>query len=159
MLDSTIAKKVLRMMTYGMYVVTTADGEDVGAFTADWVMQVSFEPRMAAVSVEQEAYSLGVMTRSGVFAVNILETGQRELAGQFGRSTAKVGNKLENYAFTRGSTGSPLLSEALGALEFRVVHQHPVGDHILFVGELVDAHLNREGDPLTMKETGFRYFG
>src|SRR5438445_13863479 len=91
MLDNATAKKVLRMFTYGMYIVTTSDGEDVGAFTADWVMQVSFEPRLLALAVEQDAHSLGVIRKSGVFAVNVLETGQRELAGQFGRATAKVG--------------------------------------------------------------------
>ncbi|MFL5734962.1 MAG: flavin reductase family protein [Chloroflexia bacterium] len=158
-MDDAIAKKVLRMFTYGMYVVTTASGEEAGAFTADWVTQVSFEPRILALSVEQDAFSLGVLRKSGVFAVNVLETGQRELAGRFGRSTAKVGNKLEAYPYTEGSTGSPLLAEALGAVECRIVHEHPAGDHILFLGEVVDAHLNREGEPLTMKETGFRYFG
>src|SRR5437868_3859870 len=132
-MDSAIAKKVLRMFTYGMYVVTTAADDEVGAFTADWVTQVSFEPRMLTISVEQDAFSLGVLRKSGAFAVNVLETGQRELAGQFGRSTAKVGNKLENYEYTRGSTSSPLLAEALGAVECRVVHELPTGDHVLFV--------------------------
>jgi flavin reductase (DIM6/NTAB) family NADH-FMN oxidoreductase RutF len=159
MLDSAVAKQVLRMFTYGMYVVTTASGEEVGAFTADWVTQVSFEPRMLAISVEQDAFSLGVLRKGEVFAVNVLESGQRELAGHFGRSTAKVAGKLESYPYSRGSTGSPLLAEALGAIECRVMHEQPAGDHVLFIGEVVDAHLNKEGEPLTMKETGFRYFG
>src|SRR6476660_3167559 len=123
MLDSPTAKKVLRMFTYGMYVVTTSDGEDVGAFTADWLNQVSFEPRLIALSVEQDAHSLGVIRKRGVFAVNVLETGQRELAGQFGRATAKVGNKLEGYVYDKGSTGSPLLTEALGSVECRVLSE------------------------------------
>ncbi len=160
MLDNATAKKVLRMFTYGMYVVTTADeGGDAGAFTADWCTQVSFEPRLIALSVEQDAHSLGVLRKSGMFAVNILETGQREIAGQFGKATAKVGNKLEGVAYATGSTGSPLLEQALGAIECRVIHEHTVGDHILFVGEVMNAHLNREGEPLTMRETGFRYSG
>ena len=159
-LDNATAKKVLRMFSYGMYVVTTADDSgEVGAFTADWCTQVSFEPRLIALSVEEGAHSLEVLRKSGVFTVNVLETGQREIAGQFGKATAKVGNKLEGVVYTTGSTGSPLLEQALGAIECRVVQEHPVGDHILFVGEVVDAHLNREGEPLTMKETGFRYSG
>ena len=158
-MDPAVAKKVLRLFTYGMYIVTSKAGDDLGAFLADWVIQVSFEPRMMALSVENDAFSLGVIRRSKVFAVNVLETGQRELAGQFGRATVKVGNKLANYPYTEGSTGSPLLEEALGAVECRVVSEQPAGDHILFLAEVVDAHLNREGESLTMKETGFRYFG
>jgi flavin reductase (DIM6/NTAB) family NADH-FMN oxidoreductase RutF len=40
-----------------------------------------------------------------------------------------------------------------------VVLEQPAGDHVLFLGEVVDAHYNRDGESLTMKETGFRYFG
>src|SRR5438105_10755822 len=123
-MDPAIAKKVLRMFTYGMYIVTAASEDEIGGFTADWVFQVSFEPRMLAVSVEQDSFSLGLLRNSKAFAVNVLETGQRELAGRFGRATAKVGNKLEGYPYERGNTGSPLLAEALGAIECRVVHEH-----------------------------------
>ncbi len=159
-MDNAIAKKALRLFTYGLYIATTADGEgDTGAMTANWIGQVSFEPRMLSISVESDAHFLEVIRKSGVFAINVLESGQRELAGQFGRSTAKVGNKLEGYAYEPGSTGSPLLSEALGSVECRVVLEHPAGDHVLFLGEVVDAHFNREGDSLTMKEAGFRYSG
>lgn len=159
-MDNAIAKKVLRLFSYGLYIATTADESgDTGAMTANWIGQVSFEPRILSISVEADAHFLEVIRKSGVFAVNVLESGQRELAGQFGRSTAKVGNKLEGYTYERGSTGSPLLAEALGSVECRVVLEHPAGGNILFLGEVIDAHLNREGDPLTMKETGFRYSG
>ncbi len=80
--------------------------------------------------------------------------------GAFGRSHAKVGNKLEGHAWEPGSTGAPLLSEeALAAVECRVVGQIPSGDHVLYVAEVVDAHFWREGTPLTMAEAGFRYSG
>ena len=158
-MDPAVAKKVLRQFSYGLYVVTSATEDDVGAFTANWVGQVSFEPRMLSLAVEQDAHALEVIRKSGVFAVNVLESGQRDLAGRFGRATAKVGNKLEGYEFERGSTGAPLLSEALGAIECRIVGETPAGDHVLFLGEVVDAHQNREGESLTLKEAGFRYSG
>src|SRR5947209_9191210 len=146
-MDNAVAKKVLRLFNYGLYIVTTASEDgDVGAFTANWLGQVSFEPRMIVVAVEQDAHSLGVIRKSGVVAVNVLESGQRDLAGQFGRSTAKVGNKLEGYEYSAGSTGAPLLSETLGAVECRVAWEKQAGDHVLFAAEVVDAHLNHEGD-------------
>jgi flavin reductase (DIM6/NTAB) family NADH-FMN oxidoreductase RutF len=159
-LDNAVAKKALRLFTYGLYIATTAaENGDTGAMTVNWTGQVSFEPRMLSLAVENDAHFLDVIRRSGVFAINVLESGQRELAGQFGRSTAKVGNKLQGYSYTPGTTGSPLLEEALASVECRVVHEQPAGDHTLFLGEVVDAHVNREGDPLTLKETGFRYSG
>jgi flavin reductase (DIM6/NTAB) family NADH-FMN oxidoreductase RutF len=159
-MDNAVAKKALRMFSYGLYVATTADeGGATGAMTANWIGQVSFEPRMMSLSVESDAHFLEVVRRSGVFAINVLESGQRELAAQFSRATARVGNKLEGHEYTSGGTGSPLLADALAAVECRVVQEQPVGDHVLFIGEVVDAHLNREGEPLTMREAGFKYSG
>jgi flavin reductase (DIM6/NTAB) family NADH-FMN oxidoreductase RutF len=158
-MDSAIAKKTLRLFTYGLYVATTASEGETGSMLVNWVGQVSFEPRMLALSIENTAHFLEVVRKSGVFAINPLESGQRELAGHFGKSSAKVGDKLQGYEWTAGSTGSPLLADAMGAVECRVISEQVVGDHILFVGEVVDAHYNRDGEPLPMKETGFRYFG
>jgi flavin reductase (DIM6/NTAB) family NADH-FMN oxidoreductase RutF len=159
-MDPAIKKKVLRKFSYGLYVVTTGTGEERGAFTANWLVQSSFEPPMLTIAVEQDAHSLGVLQASGVFAVHVLAADQRDLAGQFGRATAKVGDKLAGYTITPGSTGCPLLPETLGAVECRVTGTLPSGDHIIFVAEVVDAHLFREeGEPLTMALAGFRYSG
>ena len=159
-MDPAIKKKVLRKFTYGLYIVTTADGEDHGAFTANWLVQSSFEPPMITIAVEQDAHSRGVLEAGGVFAVHALRADQRELAGQFGRATAKVGDKLAGFPTHPGSTGCPLLEDTLGAVECRVVGQLPSGDHVVFVAEIVDAHLfQEEGEPLTMAMAGFRYSG
>ena len=159
-MDPAIKKKVLRKFSYGLYLVTTGGREDHGAFTANWLVQSSFEPPLLMIAVEQDAHSLGVLRQSGVFAVHIFAAGQRELAGHFGRNTAKVGDKLAGHAARPGTTGAPLLEDTIGAVECRVVGEMPSGDHIVFVGEVVDAHLFREdGEPLTMAMAGFRYSG
>jgi flavin reductase (DIM6/NTAB) family NADH-FMN oxidoreductase RutF len=158
-MDPAIKKKTLRLFTYGLYVVTSRKDDETGAFTANWVVQTSFEPPMLAVAMEQDAHSLGVVRAAGSFAVNVLESGQRELAGQFGRAYAKAGDKLAGHPWQPGSTGAPLLEAALGAVECRVVGEMPSGDHVLILAEVVDAHFGREGTPLTLAETGFRYFG
>jgi flavin reductase (DIM6/NTAB) family NADH-FMN oxidoreductase RutF len=159
-MDPAIKKKSLRLFSYGLYVVTARAGEETGAFTANWLVQTSFEPPMLAIAVEQDAHSLGVLRAAGAFAVHVLPSGAREFAGAFGRAHAKVGDKLAGRATTPGSTGAPLLSEeALAAVECRIVLQTPSGDHVLFLAEVVDAHVWREGAPLTMAEAGFRYSG
>ena len=159
-MDPAIKKKSLRLFTYGLYVVTAQAGEDTGAFTANWLVQSSFEPPMLAIAVEQDAHSLAVLRAAGAFAVHVLPSGAREFAGAFGRAYVKVGDKLAGHVTTPGSTGAPLLSDdALAAVECRIVTETPSGDHVLFLAEVVDAHFWREGAPLTMAEAGFRYSG
>jgi flavin reductase (DIM6/NTAB) family NADH-FMN oxidoreductase RutF len=57
------------------------------------------------------------------------------------------------------ATGSPLLGAGLAWVECQVRATLPAGDHILFLAEVVEVGLNREGEPLTLKEAGFRYAG
>ena len=80
-MDPAIKKKILRKFTYGLYIVTTAHGDDHGAFTANWLVQSSFEPPMITIAVEQDAHSRHVLEAGGVFAVHALRADQRELAG------------------------------------------------------------------------------
>src|SRR5216683_54089 len=103
----------LRMVSYGLYVVTSAASDDRAAFLCNWLTQCSFEPPLIVVAVENEAHSLKVMRAAGQFAVNVLETGQRELAGWFGRHSDKVGDKLTKRELLVTPAGMPLLPEAL----------------------------------------------
>ena len=68
-------------------------------------------------------------------------------------------DKLTGVSYESGVTGVPLLTDALGHLECVVRGELAAGDHTVFVGEVVEASVRREGPPLTMAETGFRYYG
>ncbi|MBI2941574.1 MAG: flavin reductase [Chloroflexi bacterium] len=158
-MDVQARRKVLRLFPYGLYVVTVRYESQINGFTANWVTQCSFEPPMVAIAVEDQSRSLVMLHQSGVFAVNVLASGQRELAGLFSRSSRKAPDKMAGIAHRVGVTGVPILEEALGYVECRVVTNCPAGDHTLFVGEVVEAGVLREGTALTLQEAGFRYGG
>ena len=159
-MDTALKKTVLRLFTYGLYAVTAKHGDEVAIMTANWIVQSSFEPPMLALAAEADSHTRHVIEASSAFAVNIYETGQRELAGQLGRTFGKHPEKQSDVAWKPGpATGSPLLDAALGWVECRVVNSMPSGDHVLYVADVVEVGLNREGTPLTLRETGFKYAG
>ncbi len=159
-MDNALKKTVLRMFTYGLYAATAKHGDDVSIMTVNWLTQCSFEPPMLALAVEGDSHSRQVIEASRAFALNLYESGQRELAGGLGRTFGKHPEKIAEVAWRPGpATGSPLLENALGWVECKIVSSMPAGDHILFVAEVVDVGLNHEGVPLTLKETGFKYAG
>ena len=159
MLDPAAKKAALRLFTYGLYAVTCTREGVANVFTANWLTQVSFEPPMVAVSVENDSASLPLILGSGLFAVNVFETGQRELAGALGKPRARAGDKLAALAHTTSANGLPVLSEALGYVECRVTGHLVTGDSTLVAGEVIGAGMQREGEPLTMREAGFRHSG
>ncbi len=158
-MDEVAKKSILRKFTYGLYAITVRDGDRRNAFTANWVAQVSFQPPLVMVAVENDGESIHLLEASGRFAVNAFASGQRELAGSLGRKSKTVPNKLDGIATFDSPGGLPLLTDALGWLECRVTGKLPAGDHTVYVAEVVEAGQLRDDDGLSMKETGFRYFG
>lgn len=165
-MDPQIKKQVLRTFTYGLYAVSCADNGEINAFTANWLSQVSFEPPLVAVSIENNTKSLPMILRSRSFVVNVLRTDaqddekpNRKLAGQLGKSALKYPEKLVGLEYTLGPGGAPILHDALSWVACEVKHTVEAGDSTLVVAEVVDAGMVGEGQPLTMNEAGFRHAG
>jgi flavin reductase (DIM6/NTAB) family NADH-FMN oxidoreductase RutF len=159
-MDQDAKKKVLRSIVYGLYALGVRRGDESHAMTVNWVTQVSFEPPMIAVAIENDSHSLPMVRDAGAFTLSIFPTGSRQIAGKLGRSSANVPNKLEGVPHhPGGTTGAPILDDATGWLECRIASEQPTGDHVLVTAEVVDAGVQHESETLTLKETGFRYAG
>lgn len=161
-MDQNAKKTVLRRIVYGLYALGVRDAarETAHMMTVNWMTQVSFEPPMIAVAIENESQSLPLVRQARAFALSIFPTGARQMAGKLGRSSANVPNKLEGIGHHAAPvTHSPVLDEGTGWLDCRVVSEQPAGDHVLVVAEVVDAGVQREEKTLTLEETGFRYAG
>jgi flavin reductase (DIM6/NTAB) family NADH-FMN oxidoreductase RutF len=158
-MDPAIKKQVLRTFTYGLYAVSCADGGAVNIFTANWLTQVSFDPPLIAVSVENDSKSLPMILRSRAFTVNVLRSGSRELAGRLGKSAIQHPDKLNDVAFDIGANGCPILHDAVAWVACTVLHTAEAGDSTLIVAEVVDVGMQTEGAALTMAEAGFKHAG
>ena len=77
--------QVMHEFPYGIYIVGSVEDGEPNGMIADWVMQVSFEPRLVAVAFEDDSRSLARIRANGVFTVNLLteEPDSMELARQF----------------------------------------------------------------------------
>jgi flavin reductase (DIM6/NTAB) family NADH-FMN oxidoreductase RutF len=150
-------KTPLSQLSYGLYVIGTTDGPAPHGMTANWLTQVSFEPEIIALAVEKDAQSRRMIETSRVFSVSILKSGQKEIAGEFAKAHKE---RQEKYNLIQKKTGAPVLRDAAAYLDCKVVDSHPAGDHVIFFGEVVDSGiLDESADPLTLKETGWRYGG
>ena len=159
-MDPAIKKQALRLFTYGLYLVSCSEGDEVNAFTANWLSQVSFDPPLVSVSVENVTRSLPMILASKKFVVNVLRSGQRDLAAKLGKSALKAPNKMEGIAYELRPDGYAIVQDAIAWVACEVRNSLPAGDSTLVVGEVVDAGILQEGQtPLTMNEAGFRHAG
>jgi flavin reductase (DIM6/NTAB) family NADH-FMN oxidoreductase RutF len=158
-MDEAQKKTALRMIPYGLYLLTAKNGEDIASGTMNWVTQCSFKPPMVAVAIKADSHPYGVVKQSGHFALNVLNEDQKDIAQAFFSTVPPEGDKLGPVSFRAGSTGAPIINESPAYWECKVVDVVEQGDHHVFVAEVVDAGVNREGRTLLMRDTGWNYGG
>ena len=158
-------KTVLRMIPYGIYVLTSDDGKgNISAATVNWVTQTAFAPPLLVVGVKTDSGTYQTVKAAQTFALNMLGKDQKTLAFTFFRPADVSEGKLSGQSFHKGSTGAPILIDVPGAIECRVVSIVEQGDHHIIVGEVIDAHLNKpligrpDGAILEMKDLGENVF-
>lgn len=160
-MDPNDKKTALRMIPYGLYVLTgkTSEGR-VAAGTVNWVTQVSFEPPLVAVGVKVGSGPHEVIKAAGAFALNVLGKDQQAAAYTFFKPVTPEGQTIGGEPFRVGSTGAPILERAPAYVECSLVETVEKGDHSVFVGEVVDAGVSQapSGRPddvtLTLRDLG-----
>jgi len=144
-MDADAKKTALRMIPYGLYVLTSEakDGR-VAAATVNWVTQASFAPPLVAVGVKADSGAHDIIKESGGFALNVLGKGQQGQAFTFFKSLEREGDTIGGEAFAAGASGAPVLANAPAFVECKLVDTVEKGDHSVFIGEVVEAGVRAE---------------
>lgn len=163
MSEDTI-KDALRMMPYGFYSITSHSGEESNAMVANWLTQVSFEPRLLALSLQKSSYTHGLVETSKTFTVNIFNKEDAELIKPFTKSRAKNPDKMQWAKYTPSpATGCPVLEGAAAYLECKVVALHDTGsEYSIVIGEVVGGEVfkpGEAGDTLSLPYLSWHYAG
>ena len=146
-------------LTTGIYVLTVRAGEHLHGMSSSWATQVSGTPVLIMAAVDQQHVSHQMVLESGAFALNIVGSQSKHLEDYFYSAQARRTDNLAPFALEIGRTGAPLLQDALASLDCRLVSTHAAGDHTLFVGEVLEAHVRSTDRPLTSQELPYVYLG
>jgi flavin reductase (DIM6/NTAB) family NADH-FMN oxidoreductase RutF len=131
---------------------------------AGWSMKCSSDPFMMAVAIWKENYTYRLISDVKEFVVAVPNKGMEKYIGIFG---TKHGNEFNKFAESKILTEKakcldkvPLLSEATINFECKLVSTTIAGDHAIYVGEILTAHVNEDkGILLNMgKDVGKRVF-
>ncbi len=158
-MDEQAKKKALRMITDGIYILSSASGPKVGCCTVTWLNQKSFKPPLVAVSVKKDSFTHAVIEESKSFAVHLLGKNQKDMAETFFKHAEPAGNTISGYSFKPGKTGSPIFDACPAYFECKVVDKCTLGDHTTFIGEVVEASVRRDEKPLGLADTSWHYGG
>ena len=163
-MDANAKKTTLRMIPYGLYVLTAASGDRVAAATVNWVTQASFEPPLVAVGVKADSHAHALIKESKAFALNVLGKGQQAMAYTFFKPADRQGQTISGEPFRAGTTGAPVLAGTPAYVECTLEATVELGDHSIFVGKVVEAGVAKAPEgraddaTLRLKELGDKVF-
>jgi flavin reductase (DIM6/NTAB) family NADH-FMN oxidoreductase RutF len=159
-----LRRRVLWKMPSGLYIVGSTDrAERRNGMTANWVTQVSFDPKWIGIGVEQTAVTHELIEAGRCFSLNLIDQEDRAIVRKFTKPvdvdlTAKT---LNGFAFVEKVTGAPILSQAVAYIDCEVRERLTAGNHTFFVGEVVDSGFFKPEDTpvLRMEDTRMNYGG
>jgi flavin reductase (DIM6/NTAB) family NADH-FMN oxidoreductase RutF len=164
-MDANAKKTALRMIPYGLYVLTAANRSgQVAAATVNWVTQVAFDPPLVVVGVKVDSHAHPLIKETKSFALNVLGKGQQALAFTFFKPAEVANGAISGQPYRAGTTGSPILTNAPAFVECTLEATVEKGDHSVFVGRVVEAGVAKalEGRPddasLWLKDLGDKVF-
>ena len=115
--------------------------------TLCWAMFASGSPLMMAIAVAQGHYTVKAIDHSKCFTIAYPSAAMADEALFFG---SRSGRDIDKFAASHCSTeaarqiDSVLLSDAVANFECVEEARVPAGDHIIYVGRVVAAHINTE---------------
>jgi flavin reductase (DIM6/NTAB) family NADH-FMN oxidoreductase RutF/DNA-binding GntR family transcriptional regulator len=142
--DRELFRDVVGRFAAGVTVITTADGDARFGMTASAMCSLSLDPPMVLACLNRTSVTRDAVSRSGTFAVNILDEDQAHLALRFATPSD---DKFAGVGASEGVLGCPLLDGTLASLECRVAEEVTGGTHSIFLGEVHGAEA-RDGNPL-----------
>jgi flavin reductase (DIM6/NTAB) family NADH-FMN oxidoreductase RutF len=142
-LTSEAFRDIIGRFASGVTVITVQHEDSRFGTTASAVSSLSLEPAMLLVCLNRTSSTRQAIAAAGHFAVNILAEGQAAEAMRF----AGKGDRFAGVDVLEGTTGEPLLADALAHLECRVVEEVTGGTHSVFLAEVEHA-AGRQGAPL-----------
>jgi flavin reductase (DIM6/NTAB) family NADH-FMN oxidoreductase RutF len=158
-----LRRRVLWKMPSGLYVLGSRAGERRNGMTINWATQLSFDPKLVGVSVEHQAFTHELVSEGGVFSVNLVAQEDRAIVRKFTKPVEVDldAHTLNGFPFRDGSTGAPILDQAVAFLDCEVRQSVDLGGHTLFLGEIIDCafQLDEDTPVLRMEDTRMNYGG
>ncbi|HQA35391.1 MAG TPA: flavin reductase family protein [Casimicrobium huifangae] len=151
-LDPLALRHAFASFATGVTVITTVDaiGNPVG-MTANSFGSVSLDPPLVQWSLRVNSGLHRAFVDAQIFCVSVLAADQEAIARRF---ASRVPDRFEGVELIADANTPPLIRHALAHFVCRKVNDYRVGDHELFVGEVLRA-TTHDGQPLVFHNSKF----
>ena len=159
-MDAELINKVTWKIPNALALIGSGSGEEWNGMTASWIAQVSMEPVLIGIAVDNKAVTHRLITEGGSFSVNLWSADDTRIFVKFSKPATRDGDTLNGRRVRRGVTGVPIFLEAIAWMECEVRHHLDMGTHTFFAGEIIAAGVeDDDARAAAMSDTRMKYGG
>ena len=143
--------KILRDLTYGVYVIGSLDGERKVGCIANSVMQITSNPASIAISINHDNYTNKCIKECNMFSVSILnEESNPNIIGTFGFSSSKDTDKYNDFDYELVES-IPVIKDSNGYMVCEVTSVLETETHTIFIGKVINMNKYDNKNVMTYK--------
>ena len=158
--EPVLINRVTWMIPNALALVGSRSGDEWNGMTTSWITQLSMEPVIIGIGVDNKAVTHRLISRGGAFSVNLWSPEDTRVFVKFSKPAVKAGMTLNRRPIREGITGVPIFEEAIAWMECEVRRSMDFGTHTLFAGELVAAGIvDDTGRAAWVGDTRMKYGG
>ena len=159
-MDDELINRITWKIPNALALVGSRAGDERNGMTTSWITQLSMEPVLIGIGVDNSAVTHRLITDGGSFTVNLWDSENTRPFVKFSKPATYEDGALNGWAVTEATTGAPVFTDAIAWMDCEVRHTLDLGTHTLFVGEIVAANIsNDEARPASMSDTRMKYGG
>ena len=159
-LDDQLVNRLTWKIPNALALIGSRSGEERNGMTASWITQLSMEPVLIGVGVDNTAVTHRLISEGGSFTVNLWNSEDTRVFVKFSKPASYADGTLNGRPVREATTGAPVFTEAIAWMDCEVRHAIDLGTHTLFVGELVDGDIHvDEARSASMSDTRMKYGG
>lgn len=159
-LEADLVNRVTWKIPNALALVGSRSGDERNAMTTSWITQLSMEPVIIGVGVDNTAVTHRLISDGGSFSINLWDAEDTKVFVKFSKPADYRDGSLNGRPVRTEATGAPVFGEAIAWLDCEVRRAVDFGTHTLFAGELVAAGINDdEARAAAMSDTRMKYGG
>jgi flavin reductase (DIM6/NTAB) family NADH-FMN oxidoreductase RutF len=136
-IDAEALRQAMRYWSTGITIISAEFDQIKHGMTVSSFTSVSLDPPLVLVSLEQTTRTHDLVDKAQIFGVAVLGSHQKEISDRFAGRQTEFTDRFAGLEVRTLVTGAPLLLDNLACFDCRVVRQIPIGNHTIFIGEVL----------------------
>lgn len=164
-MDPAIVNALTWKIPNALALVGSAAGDEWNAMTTSWITQLSMDPVLVGVAVDNAAVTHRLVSSGGSFTVNLWSADDTRTFVKFSKPAVRERDedgrwRLNGRRVAEAPSGAPIFDEAVAWMDCTVRHAIDLGTHTLFVGELTAGRVvDDDARVAAMSDTRMKYGG